>query len=92
MPKLHRPDLVLRPPDGSTIAIEVELAVKGATRLEQILRGYAHNRRLAGVRYYASPEAGRAVVRAARAARASDLIDVRTLAGTEGKETAHVAA
>jgi hypothetical protein len=89
--KLHRPDLVLRPPDGSTVAIEVELAVKGASRLEQILRGYAHNRQLAGVRYYASPQAARAVRRASRLACTTDLVEVHALAGTEGKEAARVA-
>jgi hypothetical protein len=90
--KLHRPDLVLRAPDGSTIAVEVELAVKGATRLEQILRGYAHNRELTRVRYYASPQAARAVRRASRLARTTDLVEVRRLADTEGTETGHVAA
>jgi hypothetical protein len=90
--KLHRPDLVLRAPDGSTIAVEVELAVKGATRLERILRGYAHNRQLTGVRYYASPQAARAVRRASRLARTTDLVEVRALAGTEGRESGRVAA
>jgi hypothetical protein len=90
--KLHRPDLVLRRADGSTVAIEVELAVKGASRLERILRGYAHNREITGVRYYASPQAARAVRRASRVARTTDLVEVHTLAGTEGKESGHVAA
>jgi hypothetical protein len=91
-PKLHRPDLVLRPPDGSTIAVEVELAVKGAARLERILRGYAHNRQLTAVRYYATRSAARAVVRAARVARMCDLIEVRALPGSEGEEAGRVAA
>jgi hypothetical protein len=90
--KLHRPDLVLRAPDGSMIAVEVELAVKGATRLEQILRGYAHNRGLTRVRYYATPQAARPVERASRAARTCDLVEVLALADTEGKGAPRVAA
>jgi hypothetical protein len=89
--KLHRPDLVLDP-HGSPIAVEVELAVKGTARLQRILRGYAHNRNLVGVRYYASAEAGRAVWRAAQLTRTTDVVEVRTPPGTEGKETHHVAA
>jgi hypothetical protein len=91
-PKLHRPDLVLGRADGSTVAIEVELAVKGASRLERILRGYAHNQQVTGVRYYASPQAARAVRRASRLARTTDLVEVHALAGTEGKESRRVAA
>lgn len=91
-PKLHRPDLVVHRRDGSIVAVEVELAVKGATRLERILRGYAHNRRLAGVRYYATPDAARAVDRACVAARTTGLVDVLALPGTDGEEAGRVAA
>jgi hypothetical protein len=37
---LRRPDLVLFPPDTAPVALEVELSVKGARRLEAICRAW----------------------------------------------------
>jgi hypothetical protein len=91
-PKLHRPDLVLHLPGDLTVAVEVELALKGATRLDHILRGYAHNRNLSAVRYYAAPEAARAVRRASVAARTAELVDVLALPGTKGEEASRDAS
>jgi hypothetical protein len=48
-PRLRRPDLVLFPPDPALpIAVEVELSVKGARRLEAICRAWALPARLRG--------------------------------------------
>jgi hypothetical protein len=79
--QLHRPDLVLisDAEGGQMVAIEVELTLKTRTRLERILRGYARNRRLASVRYYARPSIAEAVGRAADRSGAADLVDIRPL-------------
>ena len=49
-PALHRPDLALLSPDGSTVAVEVELSVKAPTTSRRDLQGLgpssAHQRRL----------------------------------------------
>ena len=64
-PRLRRADLVLVPRDEgrAVVAVEVELAVKGARRLEAICRAWARCRLVDSVRYYASPAAARAVAR-----------------------------
>jgi hypothetical protein len=78
--RVHRPDLVLVDRDGGLpVAIEVELTVKGSHRLDAICRGYARARHLAGARYFAAPEPGRAVGRAIHRTSAHDVIDVRPL-------------
>lgn len=78
--RLHQPDLVLRPgTEGERVAVEVELSVKSAHRLEAICRGWARARHLAGVRYYAAPAPARAVQRAVREVRAEDVIEIRPL-------------
>ncbi|MFI5005337.1 MAG: hypothetical protein ACHQE6_10025 [Solirubrobacterales bacterium] len=51
-------------PPGGPVAVEVELTVKAPERLEEICRGWARARCVAGVLYIASPEAERAVERA----------------------------
>jgi hypothetical protein len=64
-PALHRPDLAVWRDDRELpLAIEVELTVKAASRLRAIVRGWARNRRVGGVVYYASPVAIGAVRRA----------------------------
>jgi hypothetical protein len=80
-PRLRRPDLVLFPRDGSglPVAVEVELSVKGARRLEAICRAWARCRIVAGVRYYAPPHVARAVLRAVSAVHAHDVIQVLSL-------------
>jgi hypothetical protein len=57
---LHRPDLVAVA-GGAQVAIEVELTVKAPERLARIVRGWARSRLVAGVVYYATPAALRAV-------------------------------
>src|SRR3954465_12915171 len=60
-PRLRRPDLVLFPPDAMPVAVEVELSVKGARRLEAICRAWARCRIVSEVRYHAPRAAARAV-------------------------------
>ena len=83
-PRLRRPDLVLIPRsgDGLPVAIEVELTVKGARRLQAICTAWARCRHIAGVRYYASDHAAPAVTRAVRAAYANDVITILSLEQT----------
>jgi hypothetical protein len=80
-PRLRRADLVLMPrsEDRRPIAIEVELAVKWARRLEAICRAWARCRLVDSVRYYASPAAARAVARAVERVQAHDVIEIYSL-------------
>ena len=80
-PRLRRADLVLMPRDDHRrpVAVEVELAVKGARRLDAICRAWARCRLIDHVRYYASPAAGRAVARAAARVHADDVIEIYSL-------------
>ena len=81
-PRLRRADLVLMPreEDGRRpVAIEVELAVKWARRLEAICRAWARCRLVDHVRYYASPAAARAVARAVERVQAHDVIEIYSL-------------
>jgi hypothetical protein len=50
-PRVHYPDVALVREDGSRLALELELTLKSRARLEAILVGYAHERRIAGVVY-----------------------------------------
>jgi hypothetical protein len=81
----HRPDLVLWPAgrageeDAPAVAVEVELTVKAAHRLREIVRGWARSRLVGAVVYYASPEAARAVRRAAVDEQAEAMVHVRAL-------------
>ena len=89
-PRLRRADLVLMPgePDGRRpVAVEVELAVKGARRLEAICRAWARCRLVESVRYYASPAAARAVARAVERVQAHDVIEIHSLDETLKGET-----
>jgi hypothetical protein len=79
-PRPRRADLVLVPCDpGQPIAVEVELAVNGARRLEAICRAWARCRLVESVRYYASPAAARAVGRAVERVHAQDMIEIYSL-------------
>jgi hypothetical protein len=78
-PRLRRPDLVLFPPDAAPVAVEVELSVKGARRLEAICRAWARCRIVSEVRYYAPPHVARAVSRAVSAVHAHDAIRILSL-------------
>jgi hypothetical protein len=80
-PRLRRPDLVLFPRNGAglPVAVEVELSVKAAGRLEAICRAWARCRLVSQVRYYAPPQVARAVSRAVSAVHARDAIQVLSL-------------
>jgi hypothetical protein len=75
---LHRPDLVVWTASGP-VAVEVELTVKAPRRLRAIVRGWARSRCVAGVVYYASPHAARAVAAACRREQAEDRVVVLAL-------------
>ena len=81
-PRLRRADLILMPYEQSgrrPVAVEVELAVKWARRLEAICRAWARCRLVDHVRYYASPAAARAVARAVERVQAHDVIEICSL-------------
>ena len=61
------------------MAVEVELSVKGARRLEAICRAWARCRLVREVRYYAPPPVARAVSRAVSSVHAHDAIQVLSL-------------
>jgi hypothetical protein len=77
---LHRPDLVVLTASGP-VAVEVELSVKAPRRLRAIVRGWARSRLVAGVVYYASPAAARALVAARHSEQAEDRVTVIALDG-----------
>jgi hypothetical protein len=79
--RLRRPDLVLMPrePTRRPVAVEIELSVKGARRLEGICRAWARCRLVESVRYYATPPAARAVARAVDRVGAQDVIEIHSL-------------
>jgi hypothetical protein len=89
----HRPDLAVLGQGRGEVAlvVEVELTQKARRRLQAILRGYARNRRIGRVRYYAPPSIARAVDEAARAVHASEVVDVRPLAELEVLDAARAA-
>ena len=80
-PRLRRPDLVLFPRDGTAlpVAVEVELSVKAAGRLDAICRAWARCRLVSEVRYYAPPHVARAISRAVSAVHAHDAIRILSL-------------
>jgi hypothetical protein len=68
---------VLFPSDTALpVAVEVELSVKGARRLEAICRAWVRCRIVSEVRYYAPPHVARAVSRAVSSVHAHDAIRV----------------
>jgi hypothetical protein len=91
---LHRPDLVLWPPDSGPerlpIAVEVELTVKAPRRLLAICRAWARCRCVAGVLYLATPEVRRPLGRAIAGAQAGDRIALVALAALEELGTAQL--
>jgi hypothetical protein len=87
---LHRPDIVLWPGAAADerlpVAVEVELTVKAPRRLEDICRGWARARCVAGTLYLAAPEVQRPLSRAIERARAGEriaLVGLDALAGVE---------
>src|SRR4051812_7641933 len=78
--RLRRPDLVLFPPDPALpVAVEVELSVKAARRLEAICRAWSRCRIVSEVRYYAPPHVARAVSRAVASVHADDAIRILSI-------------
>jgi hypothetical protein len=79
--RLRRPDLVLFPRDGSAlpVAVEVELSVKAARRLQAICRAWARCRIVSAVWYYAPAEVAGAVSRAVSVVHGEDAIRVLLL-------------
>jgi hypothetical protein len=79
--RLRRPDLVLFPRDGSAlpVAVEVELSVKAARRLQAICRAWARCRIVREVWYYAPAEVAGAVSRAVSVVHGEDAIRVLLL-------------
>src|SRR3954468_4000870 len=86
-PRLRRPDLVLFPRDGSAlpVAVEVELSVKGARRLQAICRAWARCRIVREVWYYAPAEVAGAVSRAVSVVHGEDAIRVLALERVMGE-------
>jgi hypothetical protein len=75
--RLHRPDLVLYPPNpdgGLPLAVEVELTIKSPERLVQICRAWARCRTIAGVIYFAPEDVQRALRRAVAKVRAFEQV------------------
>jgi hypothetical protein len=82
-PRRHRPDMAIYP--GGTelpVAIEVELSVKTARRLDLICRAWGRARHLAGVRYYAPPAVARAVAQAVTRTGTEGIVHIRPLPPT----------
>lgn len=81
--RLHRCDLVVAPVDGGVPgAIEVELSVKGAARLDRILRSWRRaiaEGRFATVSYHCSPRAITGVRRAVERTATGSYIRVEEL-------------
>jgi hypothetical protein len=75
-PALHRPDLALLTPAGSTVVVEVELSVKAPRRLAAICTAWARARHISAVYYLAPPTVARAVQRAIAETRTEDRIVV----------------
>jgi hypothetical protein len=78
-PRLRRPDVVLFPDAALPVAVEVELSVKAAGRLQAICRAWARCRFVSEVRYYAPPHVARAVSRAVSVVHANDAIRILNL-------------
>jgi hypothetical protein len=79
---LHRPDLVIWPPEGDharPVAIEIELTIKSPQRLEAICRAWSRTRVVAGVVYFAPDNVQRALHRAIQRAQAETHVTVLAL-------------
>jgi hypothetical protein len=74
--RLHRADLIAVR-EREVTAVEVELTPKGATRLEEIVRGWRRARWVGSIRYYAAGSGTAAgLERAIAAARAAERVSV----------------
>jgi len=77
--RVHRADLVRYRGGGRPDAVEVELAVKGSARLDELLRGWRRavgEGRLGGVLYRCAPRVGEVVERAVERTRTGEFIRV----------------
>jgi hypothetical protein len=81
-PRVHYPDAaVLAGDSGGGLAIELERALKGRTRLRSILRAYVAARHVGRVRYYATrPETARLLQEEIVRLRAEGFIECRASA------------
>ncbi len=80
--RVHRADLAATREGGVPEAIEVELAAKGATRLDELLRGWRRavgEGRLSGVVYWCAPRVVAVVARAVERTRTGGMIRVEEL-------------
>lgn len=76
--RLHYPDLVLVASDGRRIALELELSWKSRKRREDILTGYAFDRRIDAVVYFVEDRRlGRAILDSARRLGISERVHVQ---------------
>jgi len=79
--RLHYPDLVVVTGSGHRVAFELELSSKGRARREQILTGYAADRRIDAVVYLVErASVGRAIERSAARVGIADLVRVQRVA------------
>lgn len=81
----HYPDLLLLGHQGRRLALELELSLKGVDRREQILAGYAADRRVDAVLYFVEANSsGRSIARSLRGSTARmgllDRIQIRSIA------------
>jgi hypothetical protein len=81
--RVHRADLLKVAEDGGPgEAIEVELTMKGAARLDELLRGWRRavvEKRVAGVVYYCTPRTLRHVKRAVERTKTNAVVSVREI-------------
>jgi hypothetical protein len=74
----HYPDLLLVTPEGSRIAVELELSWKGPARTERILAGYGADPGIAAVLYLVESGAlARSLEAAARRIAISDMVQIQ---------------
>jgi hypothetical protein len=79
--RLHYPDLVVVTGSGHRVAFELELSTKGRARREQILTGYAADRRIDAVVYLVErASVGRAIERSAARIGISEIVRVQRVA------------
>jgi hypothetical protein len=91
----HYPDLLIERASGKRVAIELELSVKSARRLDTIMRAYAGDGRIDAVLYLVpAGSVERAVSEAVTRAGIADLVQVRRIAtaGIAGAEARQAGA
>lgn len=77
----HYPDLMLETKSGHRVAVELELTGKGPRRTEEILGGYAFDKRVAAVLYLVTrPQTGHVIQQAAATVGIPDMVHVQRVA------------